>query len=154
MRKSSSKPLTQPTTKDSVDDMKTHTPATILVADDDLDMVRLFTNGFAQKGYRVVEALDGNQAWDVLQQEQPDVVILDVMLPEKSGWEVARAMRQDALLQRTHIVMTTEVAEHLSELTSALCGAHDFICKPIPFDELHMRVARLLQDKKIFGQKA
>ena len=68
--------------------------------------------------------------------EQPDVVLLDVMMPAKSGWEVARALKQDPLTSSIKIVMVTAIGVQVNELTSPLYGADAYVDKPFEFDRL------------------
>jgi DNA-binding response OmpR family regulator len=67
-------------------------------------------------------------------------VILDVMMPGKSGWEVCRAIRDDADLKETRVIMLTGVGERLNEMTSPLYGADDYLDKPFDFGELDAKI--------------
>ena len=70
-------------------------PASILVVDDDPEIVTMLSTRLTKRGYTVTTASDGNRAIEMAKREQPDVVLLDVMMPGKSGWEVARALKHD-----------------------------------------------------------
>ena len=65
------------------------------MVDDDPEIVTMLSTRLAKRGYKVTTASDGNEALELAKREQPDVVLLDVMMPGKSGWEVARALKQD-----------------------------------------------------------
>lgn len=77
----------------------------------------------------------------------PDVVVLDVMMPGMSGWEVCRALRDDPEIAGTGVLMLTGIGERLNEMTSPLYGADDHLDKPFDFDELEQRVTALLEKK-------
>ncbi len=88
----------------------------VLVADDEPSMLALVGQHIKTMGYRVLEASDGEQAWALAQEHLPDLVILDVMMPGMSGWEVCRKIREDIALAHTAIIMLTGIGENLNEL--------------------------------------
>ena len=91
---------------------------TILVIDDEKDIVELIRYNLVQAGYRVVSALDGQQALDLARRERPDLVVLDLMLPTLPGTEVARILRQDEKTRAIPIIMLTARG---SEIGRASC---------------------------------
>jgi len=103
-------------------------------------MLALVGQHIKTMGYRVLEASDGEQAWALAQEHLPDLVILDVMMPGMSGWEVCRKIREDIALAHTAIIMLTGIGENLNELTSPLYGADSYIDKPFAFPELDEKV--------------
>src|SRR5207247_93431 len=92
------------------------------------------------KGYRVLEASDGDHAWELAHEHLPDVVVLDVMMPGMSGWEVCRKIREAVSLAHTGVVMLTGIGETLNEMTSPLYGADAYIDKPFEFSELDRKI--------------
>src|SRR6476469_95582 len=120
--------------------MTTDATPVVLVADDEPSMLALVGQHIKTMGYEVLEASDGEQAWSLAQEHLPDLVILDVMMPGMSGWEVCRKIREDIALAHTAIIMLTGIGENLNELTSPLYGADSFIDKPFAFPELDEKV--------------
>ncbi|MBX3248739.1 MAG: response regulator [Myxococcales bacterium] len=96
------------------------------------------------RGANVLEASDGEEALRVARREKPDLVVLDVMMPNMSGWEVCRAIREDESLAGTGVLMLTGIGERLNELTSPLYGADDFLDKPFDLDDLDEKVDDVL----------
>jgi CheY-like chemotaxis protein len=99
---------------------KSKAKSRILVADDDPEILSLLTMRLRSRGYDVVEAVDGEKALEVARSKKPDLVLLDVMMPQKNGWEVARELKQDAATKAIGIVMLTAIGEKMNELTSPL----------------------------------
>jgi DNA-binding response OmpR family regulator len=120
----------------------------ILVADDDLEILALLKRHLAKMDVDVVEASDGEEALRVARREKPELVILDVMMPGMSGWEVCRAIREDEGLSRTGVIMLTGIGERLNEMTSPLYGADDFLDKPFDFGELDQKIREVLRSRK------
>src|SRR3954452_11085233 len=118
--------------------------ASILVVDDDPEIVAMLTTRLGHRGYKVSSASDGHRAIELARREVPDIVLLDVMMPGKSGWEVARALKQDPTTQGIKIVMVTAIGEQVNEITSPLYGADAHIDKPFEFERLQRGVGRPL----------
>ena len=121
---------------------------TVLVADDDLQILAAVRTFLRQKGYRVIEASDGDEALRLVSERKPALVLLDVMMPGRSGWEVCRAIRDDSELAATRIVMLTGIGESLNAMTSPLYGADAFMNKPFELDQLGLTVAQMLNDRE------
>lgn len=122
-------------------------PAVVLVADDEPTMLELVTRHLrtiAKPKLEVIEASDGDEAWRMARERLPDLVVLDVMMPGMSGWEVCRKIRQDASLAHTGVLMLTGIGESLNETTSPLFGADEYIDKPFDFEKLDELIARVL----------
>lgn len=126
---------------------KSRQKPTILVADDDIEILALVTRQLRRRDATILEASDGEEALKVARREKPDLVVLDVMMPGMSGWEVCRAIREDASLNGTGVIMLTGIGERLNEMTSPLYGADDYLDKPFDFDELDQRVTSVLEKK-------
>ena len=118
--------------------------ASILVVDDDPEIVTMLTTRLGHRGYKVSSAGDGHRALELARREKPDLVLLDVMMPGKSGWEVARALKQDPVTQGIKIVMVTAIGEQVNEITSPLYGADAHIDKPFEFEKLERVIGGLL----------
>jgi len=93
----------------------------------------------------VIEASDGEQAWRMAREHLPDLVVLDVMMPGMSGWEVCRKIREDVALAHTGVVMLTGIGENLNQMTSPLYGADAYVDKPFEFGELDEKVKGALE---------
>jgi two-component system alkaline phosphatase synthesis response regulator PhoP len=117
----------------------------ILVVDDDPQIVRLLRASLEQAGYRVLAAYDGERALHILRREQPDLVVLDLMLPDRDGWDVTRVMRDDAALAAIPIIMLTARVEHHDRITGLELGADDYVTKPFHPGELLARVGAVLR---------
>src|SRR5208283_5150279 len=97
----------------------------------------------------VIEASDGDEAWRLASERLPDLVVLDVMMPGMSGWEVCRKIRQDASLAHTGVLMLTGIGESLNETTSPLFGADEYIDKPFDFEKLDEKIAHVLEKRAL-----
>jgi DNA-binding response OmpR family regulator len=125
-------------------------PPVVLVADDEptmLELVARHLRSLEQPKLEVIEASDGDEAWTLARERLPDLVVLDVMMPGMSGWEVCRKIRHDASLAHTGVVMLTGIGESLNEATSPLFGADEYIDKPFDLEQLDQRITRVLQKR-------
>ena len=119
-------------------------PASILVVDDDPEIVTMLSTRLTKRGYTVTTAADGNRAIEMAKREKPDVVLLDVMMPGKSGWEVAKALKHDPVTQHVKIVMVSAIGEKTNEITAPIYGADAHVDKPFEFEKLEKVIAGLL----------
>lgn len=124
------------------------TRGTVLIADDDPEILTLLSIRLSKKGYKVLEAADGLQTLQVARAQRPDLVLLDVMMPGRNGWEVAREMRNDPTLAEIGIVMLTAIGEKVNEMTSPLYGADDFVDKPFDFNDLEAKISRVIATRR------
>jgi DNA-binding response OmpR family regulator len=120
---------------------------TILVADDDPQILTMLGIRLSKKGYQVLEAADGLQTLSKARQHKPDLVLLDVMMPGKNGWEVAKELRADEELRNVGIVMLTAIGERVNEMTSPLYGADAYVDKPFDFADLEAKIKKVLEDR-------
>jgi len=118
--------------------------ANILVVDDDPEIVSMLSTRLTKRGYKISTAPDGHRALELAKREKPDLILLDVMMPGKSGWEVARALKQDPVTQNIKIVMVTAIGSQVNELTSPLYGADAYLDKPFEFEKLEKIIAELV----------
>ena len=119
--------------------------ASILVVDDDPEIVAMLSMRLGKRGYQVTTASDGNKAIEMAKGEKFDVVLLDVMMPGKSGWEVARALKQDPQTQDVKIVMVSAIGEKTNEITAPIYGADAHVDKPFEFEKLEKVIASLVK---------
>lgn len=121
-------------------------PASILVVDDTPHNVRLLEAILAPRGYRVLQATSGAAALELVAREQPDLVLLDIVMPGLDGHEVCRRLRADPATRLLPVVMVTASGEE-QKVTALESGADDFITKPVNQPELLARVKSLLRIK-------
>jgi two-component system, OmpR family, KDP operon response regulator KdpE len=114
----------------------------VLVVDDDPLMVRLVRTHLDRAGYRVLAAARGQEALDVAATERPDLVVLDLMLPDLDGYEVCRQIRESSLVP---VVMLTARGEQTDTLRGFEVGADDYLTKPFSPAELLARVQAVLR---------
>ena len=119
-------------------------PATILVVDDAPEILALVETRLRRRGFDVVTAADGEAALIAARARTPDLVVLDIMMPKRNGWEVARALKRDPMTQATKIVVLTAIGEQVNEITSPLYGADAHIDKPFEFERLERVISGLL----------
>ena len=132
--------------------MSNDTKAVVLVADDEPSTLALLGRHLRSRGYQVLEASDGDQAWELAHEHLPDLVILDVMMPGMSGWEVCRKIREAVSLAHTGVIILTGIGEALNEMTSPLYGADAHldkgadaqVDKPFEFVELDRKIEETL----------
>jgi signal transduction histidine kinase len=129
---------------------------TILVADDEPDMMRFLKSQLALH-FHVLEAVDGQQAVEKAMQFLPDIILLDMMMPEKDGLQVCREIREHAPSQSIPIVMLTARADEETKLAALSAGANDFLAKPFSTTELQVRLKNLVESfdyqRKLARQK-
>lgn len=117
-------------------------PPLILVVDDEPKIVRLARDYLEKNGFRVVTAADGQSALTIARREKPDLIILDLMLPQIEGREVCRILRRESAVP---IIMLTALSEEIDQVTGLEIGADDYITKPFSVRALVARVRALLR---------
>jgi DNA-binding response OmpR family regulator len=122
---------------------------TILVVDDEPTLRETLAENLEMEGFRVVTAADGREAIDRFHQSQPDLVILDLMLPELSGIEVCRVIRRESGVP---ILMLTARDSELDKVVGLELGADDYVTKPFGLRELLARVRALLRRSERQGE--
>jgi class 3 adenylate cyclase len=126
----------------------------VLVVDDTPQNVKLLADILSAKGYVPVTAASGEEALDKLAAEQPDIVLLDIMMPGLSGYEVCRRIRADAATALLPVVLVTSLDPHEERLKGIEAGADDFVQKPFQQAELLARVRSLLRIKRLQDEVA
>lgn len=115
---------------------------TILIVEDDKTLLEVLKYNFVKEGYRVLTASDGAQAIEIARKEHPDVITLDVMLPQMSGFEVCRILRKET---KSPIIMLTAREEETDRVVGLDIGADDYMTKPFSMRELMARIRALLR---------
>ena len=120
--------------------------AKILVVDDEESLVRLISHNLRREGYETIEAFDGNEAWGKIVAENPDLVLLDLMLPGKDGMEICQLMREEKIF--TPVIMLTAKDEEIDRVLGLEMGADDYVTKPFSVRELVARVKAILRRRR------
>jgi DNA-binding response OmpR family regulator len=126
----------------------------ILVVDDEPDAVELIKFNLKAAGYEVLTASDGDEALKKARAVLPDLIILDLMLPEVDGLEVCKILRRDQRVSATPIIMLTAKAAEIDRVLGLELGADDYVTKPFSPRELVLRVKRLLRTGPATTEKA
>ncbi|MEM7331971.1 MAG: response regulator transcription factor [Chloroflexota bacterium] len=125
----------------------------ILIVDDD-HIIRNVVRGYLeQNGFHVFDAADGNTALHMLRSESPDMLVLDLMLPDKDGWEITRLIRNDRRLAALPIIMLTARIDDTDKVVGLELGADDYITKPFNGREVVARVRALLRRRELDQQQ-
>ena len=125
--------------------MDTTSAPAILVVDDNDDNAEIVRTLLESRGFAVLVARDGDEAMTLFESSRPALVLLDVLMPGRSGWEVCRLMRQHAEHGRTvRIIMLTALAAWNDKQSAIQTGADDYVTKPIDLADLELRVRRNL----------
>jgi DNA-binding response OmpR family regulator len=124
--------------------MRAMAPATVLVVDDDPVILKLLEVNFEMEGFEVVRASDGAMGLERAREVLPDIVILDVMMPRMTGYEVAKALREDDLTAHIPIIFVTARAQSSDVERGIELGVDDYVTKPFDPLDLIARVNALL----------
>jgi len=119
----------------------------ILIVDDEVHIRVLLEQtleDFEDAGIELLSAGDGLEAWDVVRAERPDLIILDVMMPGLSGYEICDRVKSDSDFSSAHVIMLTAKGQEVDRLHSVEVGADEYITKPFDPDYLVERVADVL----------
>jgi DNA-binding response OmpR family regulator len=122
----------------------------ILIVEDDPNLLATLKYNLANEGYDVITAADGSRALEIARGQQPELIILDLMLPKLSGLEVCRILRKEMTVP---IMMLTAKTEEVDKIVGLEIGADDYVTKPFSMRELLARVRAMLRRSAITGQK-
>lgn len=122
-------------------------PRTILIVEDDVALANLYKTELETGGHTVIHVSEGVQAIDSIKQNNPDLVLLDIMLPGKNGLEILQDMRADDALKETKVIMLTNFGNEENVSTALELGALDYVMKyKITPSEMSAKIASLLGD--------
>ena len=129
------------------------TPSRVLIADDNQQNCELLDAYLADEGYHVEMVYDGQQTLEAVARRQPDLLLLDIMMPRLSGYEVCTRLKGNPATRDIPILMVTALAE-MSDIEKAVdAGADDFLTKPINKLELTTRVRSLLRVRHLTSER-
>jgi signal transduction histidine kinase/predicted metal-dependent phosphoesterase TrpH len=136
------------------DDMKVTPGAKILIIDDEKDLVEMLAYNLGKKGYKTIKAYDGYEAWEKIESEMPDLLILDLMMPNLDGWELCRLVRrsQNKAVKEMGILILSARAMQEDRVYGLEIGADDYLTKPFSLNELILRVEKLMEKRKTLSQ--
>ena len=126
----------------------------ILVAEDEPDILNLVVSNLRAAGYEVLKAEDGPSALAIARTHNPQLLVLDLMLPGMSGLEVCRALKGDPITARLPVIMLTAKAEEIDRIVGLELGADDYVTKPFSPRELVLRVKNILRRNESPGDSA
>lgn len=126
--------------------MMNNSPATILLVDDDQFITIAYKQGLERHGYKVMTACDGEEALQQIATTTPDLVLLDLILPKKDGFEVLQCVKCDPNLAHIPVVVLSSLGQASDEKTAYDCGAVDFLVKSnVTLNGILLRIERLLE---------
>ena len=121
---------------------------TLLIADDDPSVIRLLKHELASLGLRILEAANGNEALAIARSELPDLALIDVRMPGRSGWDVCQAIKGVGRTSSIAVILMTARGDVRDRLTGLQVGADDYLVKPFRREEVIRRVTDLLPDNR------
>jgi diguanylate cyclase (GGDEF)-like protein len=122
---------------------------TILVVDDIIDNIQLLAFNLEDDGYNVITAVNGAQAIAATEQHRPDLILLDIMLPDIDGLHVTRLLKANEELKHIPIILVTSMSEDSDVALGLDAGAHDYVTKPINYTILSARMRTALREKAL-----
>ena len=125
-------------------------PEKILIVEDEKDLVQILEYNLNKKGYAAMAALDGLTACRMIEEEKPDLVLLDLMLPDLNGWDICKLIRshEDEEISETPIIMLTALGSPEDKIRGLELGADDYIPKPFVIKEVLLKVGRMIRKAK------
>jgi len=124
-------------------------PIRIAYIDDDLELTRLVSAALEEEGWEVLVANDGEAGLEMILVEQPDLIILDVMMPGLTGWEICKYVRSKPDWAQTPILMLTGIGERMNAMTAPLYGADAHLDKPFDLDDVVETVRQLIAQAQL-----
>ncbi len=127
--------------------MNTASTPTVLIVDDDRINVRILDTMLQKEGYQTLTAGDGEEAYQIARDKQPDLILLDIMMPDVDGFEACVDLRQDQLTTDIPVIFLSALADSESKVKAFNIGAVDYVCKPFQREEvlartrLHLRLS-------------
>ena len=121
----------------------------IAYVDDDIELTRLVSGALEEEGWEVIVENDGEAGLEMILVEQPDLIILDVMMPGLTGWEICKYVRSKPDWNSTPILMLTGIGERMNALTAPLYGADAYLDKPFDIDDVVETVRQLVAQAQV-----
>jgi len=128
-------------------DTRRKQPSILVVDDNDLNLA-LMRDLLSSRGYHVVTALSADEAWEAIRNEHPDLVLLDVIMPGRSGYDLCRELKENLATRLIPVVMVTGLTDRDDRIRGKEAGADEFLTKPFFPEELFARVKSLLRIKE------
>jgi len=128
----------------SLSGLKENDTPSLLIVDDEPHILDYLTS-LLKEDYQILQAIDGDQALTIAREQQPTLILLDFMLPKRSGLDVCQALKQDVATQSTKIILLTARVDESAKITALQSGADDFLTKPFSSTEVKTRLQNLLQ---------
>lgn len=120
----------------------------IMVVDDDEEFTNLYKEYLKMVGFEAISENRSSKAMELACAEKPDLFVLDLMMPEPTGFQLCRMLRADENFKRTPIIIVTALTDLDSKLVAMGAGANDYLTKPFHIDELKSRITTLLENVK------
>jgi len=120
----------------------------VLIADDEPDIIEILKYNLEKEGYTVITAKDGDEALDKAKLTQPDLIVLDMMMPRKNGMEVCEILRDQTAFKETLIMFLTALSDEATQLKGFSTGADDYISKPVSTNVFVSKVNALFRRVK------
>jgi len=128
-------------------------PGRVLIADDNQQNRELLEAYLANEGHQILMAHDGREALEIAIAQQPDLILLDIMMPKMSGYEVCRQIKQDPRTNDISVLMVTALKEVGDIEKAVAAGADDFLTKPVHRLELTTRVRSLVRVRHLKSER-
>jgi len=136
----------------SMDTMPASSPGFVLIVDDEEQNRSLLHDPLEARGYEIAEAENGMVALEKIAARLPDVILLDVMMPQMDGFEVCRRLKTDSRTAHIPILMVTALSDRKERLMGIAVGANDFLNKPVDIQDVTLRVGNAIYTKRLYDQ--
>jgi two-component system cell cycle response regulator len=131
--------------------MKTE-PGVVLVVDDEDSNRRLLQTLLQKQGHTVCLAATGREALSRLEQDKPDVILMDVLMPEMDGYEACRRIKENPATAHLPVLVLTSLTDRAARIRSIAAGADDFLTRPLDQEEIQLRVRNAIASKRLFDE--
>ncbi len=128
-------------------------PKKILVCDDEPYILMALTDAVEMEGYECVTAVNGKEAVEKAREEKPDLILLDVMMPYKDGYEVCKELKSDELTKDIPVIMLTAKSQQIDIQRGKEVGADDYITKPFKPSTLRKKFTEVLEGRRIIQEE-